>query len=97
MTSNHKLTSVLKGRTITGTGNQGNALTIKLDDSSTLSVQTAGSTNSVSTGGAIQAVQQQQTTLRLEFSGGSHLEIPMAGETSCVMVRDENGKLEYAD
>lgn len=97
MTSNQKLTSVLKGRAITGTGNQGNALTIKLDDGSTLSVQTAGSTNSASTGGAIEAVQQQETTLRLEFSGGSYLEIPMAAETSCVMVRDASDKLEYAD
>ena len=97
MTSNHKLTNVLKGRTIVGTGNQGNALTIKLDDGSTLIVQTVGSTNSASTGGVIEAVQQQETTLCLEFDGGSKLEIPMAGATSCVMVRDKNNKLEYAD
>ncbi len=42
MTSNHKLTGVLKGRTICGTSNQGDVLTILFDDGSKMTVQTAG-------------------------------------------------------
>ncbi len=42
MTSNHKLTSVIKGRTIFGTSNQGDVLTILFDDGSQMTVQTAG-------------------------------------------------------
>ncbi len=43
MTSNHKLTGVLKGRTISGTSNQGDVLTILFEDGSKMTVQTAGS------------------------------------------------------
>ncbi len=42
MTSNHKLTGVLKGRTISGTANQGAVLTILFDDGSKMAGQTAG-------------------------------------------------------
>ncbi len=42
MTNNHKLTSVIKGRTISGTANQGAVLTILFDDGSKMAVQTAG-------------------------------------------------------
>lgn len=97
MSSNHKLTNVLKGRRINGTQNQGHTLTLRFDDGSTMTVKTAGSTNSASTGGAIEAVRQQGTTLSLDMQGGATLEIPLAEETSSVMVRDKDHALEYAD
>ena len=97
MTSNHQLTGLLKGRTITGTGNSGNVLTIHFDDGSHMTVQTAGSSNSAATGGAIAAVRQAGTTLELVFEGGGMLDIPLAEETSSVMVRDKNNGMEYAD
>ncbi len=97
MASNHKLTSLLAGRTISGTGNSGDALTISFDDGSKMTVQTAGSSNSASTGGTVQAVRQQGTTLSLDFAGGGTLEILTAEETSSVMVRDKSGTMEYAD
>lgn len=97
MASNHKLTSLLKGRTVTGTGNSGGAMTMSFDDGSKMTVQTAGSSHSASTGGTVQAVRQQGTTLSLDFAGGGTLEIPTAEETSSVMVRDKNGAMEYAD
>ncbi len=97
MTSNHKLTGVLKGRTISGTSNSGDVLTVLFDDGSKMAVQTAGSSNSAATGGTVQAVRQAGTTLALDFEGGGTLEIPLAEETSSVMVRDKGGAMEYAD
>ena len=97
MASNHKLTSVLQGRTIAGTSNQNNALTILFTDQSKMTVQTAGSSNSASTGGTVKAVRQQGTTLSLDMDGGGTLEIPLAEETSSVMVRGASGTMEYAD
>ena len=97
MTSNHKLTGILQGRTISGTANQGSTLTIHFTDGSSMAVQTAGSSNSASSGGTVQAVRQQGTTLELAFEGGGTLDIPLAEETSSVMVRDKGGVMEYAD
>ncbi len=97
MTSNHQLTGVLKGRTISGTANQGNVLTLRFNDGSQMTVQTAGSSNSAATGGAIKAVRQGGTTLALDFEAGGTMQIQTAEETSSVMVRDKNGVMEYAD
>ncbi len=97
MASNHKLTSVLKGRTITGTGNSNGALTVHFDDGSQMTVQTTGSSNSAATGGTVAAVRQRERRLDLDFTGGGTLEIPLAEETSSVMVRDKNNAMEYAD
>ena len=97
MTSNHKLTNLIKGRPLAGTSNQNDVLTVTFTDGSRMTVQTAGSSNSASTGGTIKAVQQQGTTLRLEMEDGSTLDIQTAEETSSVMVRDKNGTMEYAD
>lgn len=97
MASNHKLTRLIAGRTITGTGNSSGALTLSFDDGSKMTVQTTGSSNSASTGGVIKAVRQQGTTLSLDFTGGGTLEIQMAEETSSVMVRDKHNIMEYAD
>jgi phage baseplate assembly protein gpV len=97
MASNHKLTGVLKGRTITGTQNQGDKLLVHFDDGSSMTVKTAGSTNSASTGGTVAAVRQQGSTLSLDMANGATWTITMAEATSSVMVRDKNHTLEYAD
>lgn len=97
MASNHKLTSLLQGRTIAGTSNSNNVLTISFTDGSKMTVQTAGSSNSASTGGTVKSVRQQGTTLSLDMEDGGTLEIPLAEETSSVMVRDGSGAMEYAD
>jgi len=97
MASNHKLTSLIEGRAIAGTENSGGVLTITFTDGSKMTVQTAGSTSSASTGGVIKAVRQQGTALDLDFASGGTLAIPLAEETSSVMVRDKNGVMEYAD
>ena len=97
MASNHKLTGVLKGRRINSTSNQGNVLTLGFDDGSTMTVKTAGSSNSASTGSAVTAVRQQDTTLHLDFENGQTLTVQTAEPTASVMVRDKNHVLEYAD
>jgi hypothetical protein len=97
MASNHKLTSVLQGKTIAGTSNQDDVLTIAFTDRSKMTVQTSGSSNSASTGGTVKAVRQQGTTLSLDMENGSTMEIQTAEETSSVMVRGADGTMEYAD
>ena len=97
MASNHKLSSLIQGRTIAGTSNQNGVMTISFTDKSKMTVQTTGSSNSASTGGTIKAVRQGGTTLNLDMENGSTMEISLAEETSSVMVRDGSGVMEYAD
>lgn len=97
MASNHKLTSVIKGRTISGTGNSDDTLTINFTDGSKMAVKTKGSTNSASTGGTVEAVRQTPETLTLAMEGGATLEVPLAEATSSVLLRDGKGGFEYAD
>ena len=94
---NQKLTSLIKGRTITGASTAASVLTVEFDDGSVMTVQTDGSTLTIADGGTVAAVRQADTTLQLEFGDGSTLEIATAEETSCVMVRDSKHVMEYAD
>jgi hypothetical protein len=97
MTSNHQLTAVLHGRTVTGTHHQDHRLIVAFDDGSTMTVHTAGSTTSAATGGTIAKVRQQGTELALDCEDGSTMQIPLAEATSSVMVRAKDHTLEYAD
>ena len=97
MASNHKLTAVLAGRTISGSSNADGKMIINFTDGSTMTVKTAGNANSASTGGTVKAVRQADTTLDLDFEDGGTLAITTAEATSSVMVRDQNHAMEYAD
>src|SRR5437867_1443838 len=97
MARNQKLTGILKDRRITEMQSQGGEMTIRFDDGSTMSVQTAGSAVRAMTGGRIRAVRQQDTTLSLDFEDGATLEIQTAAPASSVLVRDKEHTLEYAD
>jgi len=97
MTSNHKLTAVLHGRTVTGTQHQDHRLIIAFDDGSMMTVKTAGTAASAATGGTIAKVRQQGTELALDFADGSTLLIPLAEATASVLVRAHDHTLEYAD
>ena len=97
MASNHKLTAVIAGRSISGSSNAVGKMTINFTDGSTMTIKTAGNSNSASTGGTIKAVRQADTTLDLDFENGGTLEITLAEATSSVMVRDKNHAMEYAD
>jgi hypothetical protein len=97
MTSNHKLTAVLKGRTITGMQHQDHRLIVAFADGSTMTVHTAGSTTSAAIGGTIAKVRQQDTQLALDCEEGTTMLIQLAEATSSVMVRAKDHMLEYAD
>src|SRR4051794_22847666 len=97
MSINHKLTNVIKGRTVQGTQNQDNKLLVQFNDGSTMSVKTAGNSNSAMTGGKVANVWQAGTTLTLEFEGGGKWDITTEEATSSVMLRDKDHKMEYAD
>ena len=74
---NEKL-AALHGRTISGTSNSGDTMTIHFTDGSELVTQTKGSTNSASTGGVIKSAEQTADTLTLVMEGGAKMEIPLA-------------------
>lgn len=98
MHSNQKLTKIIAGRTISGTSQANDLLTITFDDGSTMKIKVAPSnTNSAATGGKVLKVRQGGTELDLDLEDGSTVTIITAEETSSVMLRDKAGKLEYAD
>ncbi len=97
MSSNHKLTKIIAGRTLSATANSGGKMTLTFTDNSIMTVKTAGSSNSGVSGQTIKAVRQQDTTLSLDFENGTSLDIQTAEATSSVMVRDKNHVMEYAD
>lgn len=98
MHSNQKLTKLIAGRSISGTSQAGDVLTITLDDGAVLTIKTAPSTrNEAATGGKIAKVQQAGTDLVFVLEGGGTVEIKLAEETSSVMMRDKAGGFAYAD
>ncbi len=97
MTSNHKLSALLKGRTVTTVSSDSTEATLSFSDGSTMTVQTNGNVTGGTSGAVIQAVRQADTTLILDFEGGSQLQMTTAEATSSVMVRGRSHVLEYAD
>ena len=98
MHSNQKLTKIIAGRSISGTSQADGLLTITFDDGSTMKVKVAATnTNLGVTGGRVAKVRQQGTDLILNLEGGGGVPITTAEATSSVMLRDQAGKLEYAD
>ena len=97
MSSNHKLTTTIQGRTISGTSNSNDKMTVNFTDGSAMTIKTAGSSNSAVSGQTVKAVRQQGATLSLDFENGTSLDIQTAEATSSVMVRDKNHTMEYAD
>jgi hypothetical protein len=99
MTSNHKLTAVLKSRTLTGIDTQGTTLLLTFADGATMTVKTSGTATRPPSGyrGTVAKVRQQGTQLALDYEDGTTLQLPLAEPTASVMVRDKNHVLEYAD
>ena len=98
MHSNQKLTKIIAGRTISGTSQADNILSITFDDGSVMKIKVApAGTNDATTGGKVLKVQQEGTVLCLVLTDGSSVKIETAEATSSVMLRDKSGKLEYAD
>ena len=100
MSRNQKLTPVIKGRTITQLTWDGPAAQLHFDDGSTLRIHTSAApanTAPPATLGRVMAVRQSLDTIAFDLEGPSTLEFTLAEATSCVMLRDAKGALQYAD
>jgi hypothetical protein len=100
MSLNQKLTHVIQGRAIAGASHQDAKLIVTFGDGSAMTIKTGDSTiEAIPMGAAVQSVRQDVSPpqLHLDLANGGSWSVPLAEATSCVMVRDAAGKLEYAD
>ncbi|HEY7860599.1 MAG: hypothetical protein ACHQRL_03255 [Gemmatimonadales bacterium] len=100
MARNQKLTPVIAGRTIAQIGWDGAAALLHFDDGSVLRIHTPSAPASGAAPlklGKVRAVRQSADTIAFDMADGSSLELPLAEATSCVMLRDAKGTMEYAD
>jgi hypothetical protein len=98
MAANKKLTGVIRGRTLKGTSQADNLLTITFADDSMMRIKTDGQKPIDKLNGrTVKSVQQSGTILTLTFSDSSTAEINLVEATSSVMLRDSKGVMEYAD
>ena len=99
MSRNQKLTPIIKGRTISGFGWDGATVLLHFADGSRLRIHTHAETKEDTpsvTNGKVISVRQSMEAIAFDLEAGS-IVIPLAEPTSCVMLRDSKGGLEYAD
>jgi|SRR5665647_1302470 len=97
---NQKLTPIIKGRTITQVSWDGPAALLHFDDGSTLRIHALAAPAKgapPAAVGKIKAVRQSLELIAFDLDSGPTLTIPLAEATSCVMLRDAKGSLQYAD
>ncbi|MES2464527.1 MAG: hypothetical protein V4671_28530 [Armatimonadota bacterium] len=97
-TQHDKLTELLKGKSISGTSDSGGEKTISFTDGSKLTAKVVpSSSNSASTGGAVEAVHlsSDPATLSLHLEGGSTVEIPLVGASSSLSLKDKDGAAAF--
>jgi hypothetical protein len=100
MARNQKLTPIIKGRTIAQLSWDGPAAQLHFDDGSVLRIHTSAAPSAKSppvTLGKVRAVRQSLDTIAFDLEGPSSLQFTLAEPTSCVMLRNAKGTLEYAD
>ena len=97
MASNHKLSGVITGRTILSLSTDSGRLSATFENGSTMSVKLGATPPDTTKTGTVRAVRQSGTTLNIDYEDGSTLEIETMEESSSVMLRDSNHKMEYAD
>jgi hypothetical protein len=100
MRRNQKLTPVIKGRSIAKIGWDGATAILQFDDGSAMRIHTApapASNTPLTTLGKVRSVRQSSDAIAFDLENGATLQIPLAEATSCVMLRNAKGALEYAD
>jgi hypothetical protein len=100
MHRNQKLTPVIKGRSIAQVGWDGATAILHFDDGSVMRIHTPApppKDEAPATLGKVRAVRQSSEAIAFDLESGSTLQIPLAEATSCVMLRNAKGALEYAD
>jgi len=100
MSINHKLTHVIQGRSIGSMTQEEGKLHVTFGDGSIMTIKTgAGAATTDIAGSVVDHTEQDVTppALHLKFTGGTSWSTPLAEATSCVMLRNAAGKLEYVD
>jgi hypothetical protein len=100
MSRNRKLTPIIAGRTIAQVGWDGATALLHFDDGSVLRVRTPAPPPNDAAPlklGKVRAVRQSTEAIAFDLEDGSSLQLPLAEATSCVMLRDAKGTMEYAD
>lgn len=100
MRRNQKLTPIIKGRSIAQIGWEGPTASLHFDDGSVMRIHTSATPSAndpPATLGTVRAVRQSTEVIAFDLEDGSVIEIPLAESTSCVMLRNAKGALEYAD
>jgi hypothetical protein len=97
MASNHMLTAVIKGRTVTDIVSEGPKCLIHFDDGSVMTVKTDGTAPASTPRGPVKAVRQRDTAFDIDLEDGGTIAFTTAEPTSSVMLRDSSGAMEYAD
>jgi hypothetical protein len=100
MHRNQKLTPIIKGRSIAQVGWDGATAMLHFDNGSAMRVHTPAPPPKDAPPaplGKVLAVRQSTEAIAFDLASGSTLQIPLADATSCVMLRDAKGTLEYAD
>jgi hypothetical protein len=100
MRRNQKLTPIIKARSIAQIGWDGPTASLHFGDGSMMRIHTPGAPASNAAPvmlGKVRAVRQSAETIAFDLEDGSTLQISLAEATSCVMLRDAKGALEYAD
>jgi len=95
MPRNHKLTAVVAGRCVRSTTCGPAKLVIVFDDRSTMTVKTAGSAATISTGAKVRTVLEDGDQCTLQFEDGSSVTLKLANPGSSVAVRDRSNAVEY--
>ena len=95
MPRNQKLTAVVAGRYVRSTKSGSGKLVIVFDDQSTMTVKTAGTAPTISTGGKVNAVLEDGDQCTLQFQDGSSVTVKLANPGASVAVRDRSNAVEY--
>ena len=94
MPRNQKLTRVIAGRTVQAVTAEPGGVVFLFDDQSSLKIRTPV-TATVSSGGKVKSVQEDEAELKIEFEDGSSATLSLADPGSSVSVRDKNNVVEY--
>jgi hypothetical protein len=100
MSRNQKLTPIIKGRTIAQIGWDGPTAQLHFDDGSILRIHTAAALAKNAPAaqlGRVRAVRQSTESIAFDLDDDGSVQFALAEATSCVMLRNAKGALEYAD
>jgi hypothetical protein len=100
MTRNQKLTPIIKGRSIAQLAWEGATATLHFNDASVMRIHTPAAPPRDAPPtllGRVRAVRQSGEAIAFDFDAGESLQLQLAESTSCVMLRNAKGALEYAD